>query len=135
MITELSQVFFAIYDTSVSPYSYTCSENIDITDNQISLSFTLKVNDEVVLIPRNYDGAVFGMRPGTDNFTFLQNTIHGGAPIAQFYSSTKLCTFHDDCQILNMYNEMSVDILIADIYKDTYTKTDRFNIKWLYKPN
>ena len=30
--TELSQVFLAIYDTEVSPYSYTGSENIDITD-------------------------------------------------------------------------------------------------------
>ena len=39
IITELSQVFLTIYDTSVSPHTYTGSENIDITDNQISLSF------------------------------------------------------------------------------------------------
>ena len=64
------------------------------------------------------------MSSGTDNFTFLQNTFHGGAPIAQFYSSTKVCTFHGDCQIPNMYNKTSVDILIADIYNDTYTKTE-----------
>ena len=32
-ITELSQVFLAIYDTTVSPYSYTGGENIDITDH------------------------------------------------------------------------------------------------------
>ena len=51
-------------------------------------------------------------------------TIHGGAPIAQFYSPTKVCTFHSDCQIPNMYNKTSVDILIADIYNDTYTKTE-----------
>ena len=38
--------------------------------------------------PRNYDGAVFQMNSGTDSFTFLQNAIHGSAPIAQFYSST-----------------------------------------------
>ena len=112
----------AIYDTEVSPYSYTGSENIDITDNQISLSFPLKVNDEVVLNPINYDGAVFEMSSGTDNFTFLQNTIHGAAPTAQFYSSTKVCTFHGDCQIPNMYNKTSVDILVAYIYNDTYTK-------------
>ena len=96
-ITELPQVFLAIYDTTVSPYSYTGSENIDITDNQIPLSFPLKMIDEVVLNPRTCDGAVFEMSPGTDNFTFLQNTSHGGAPIAQFYSSTKICTFHCDC--------------------------------------
>ena len=57
-------------------------------------------------------------------FAFLQNSIHGGAPIAQFCSSTKLCTFHGDCHIPNMYNKTSVDILIADIYNDTYTKTE-----------
>ena len=124
IITDLQQVFLAINDTTVSPYSYTGGENIDITGNQISLSFPLEVKIEVVLNPRNYDGAVFEISSGTDNFIFLQNTIHGGAPIAQFYSSTKLCTFHGDCQIPNMYNKTSVDILIADIYNDTYTKTE-----------
>ena len=64
------------------------------------------------------------MSSGTDNFTFLQNTLHGGAPIAQFYASTEVCTFHGDCQIPNMYNKTPVDILIADIYNDTYTKTE-----------
>ena len=38
-ITDLPQVFLAIYDTETSPYNYTGSENIDITDNQISLNF------------------------------------------------------------------------------------------------
>ena len=134
-ITELSQVFLAIYDTTVSPYPYTGSENIDITDNQIPLNLLLKVNDEIVLNPRNYDGAVFELSSGTDNFIFLQNTIHGGAMIAQFYSSVKSCTFHGDCQVPNTYNITSVGILIADIYSDPYTKTDRFNTKWLYKLN
>ena len=64
------------------------------------------------------------MSSGTDNFIFLQNTLHGGAPIVQFHSPTKVCTFHGDCQIPNMYNKTSVDILIADIYNDTYTKTE-----------
>ena len=64
------------------------------------------------------------MNSDTDNFTFLQNTLHGGALIAQFYSSTRVCTFHGDCQIPNMYNKTSVYILIADMYNDTYTKTD-----------
>ena len=85
---------------------------------------SLKVNNEVVLNPRAYDGAVFEMSSGTDNFTFLQNTSHGGAPIAQFYSSTKLCTFHGVCQIPNMYNKTSVGTLITNIHNDTYTKTE-----------
>ena len=75
-------------------------------------------------IQNAYGGAVFEMISGTGNFAFRQNTIHGGQPIAQFYSSTKVCAFHGDCQIPNMYNNTSVDILIADIYNYTYIKTE-----------
>ena len=82
--------YLAIYDTTVSPYSYTGSENIGITDNKISLNVQLKINGEGFLNPRNYDGAVFEMSSGTGNFKFLQNTFHGGAPIAQFYSSANV---------------------------------------------
>ena len=64
------------------------------------------------------------MSSGTGNFTFLQNAFHGGAPIAQFYSSTKARTYHGDCQIPNMYNKTSVDILVAEIDNDTYTKAE-----------
>ena len=90
VITELSQVCLVIYDTTSSPYSYTGTEHIDITDNQISLKSQLKVNGEIVLNPRNYDGAVFEFMSGTYMVAFLQNTFHGGAPIAQFYSSTTM---------------------------------------------
>ena len=41
-ITELQDVYLTIYDTNTNPHSYTGSENIDITDNQISLAFPLK---------------------------------------------------------------------------------------------
>ena len=57
--------------------------------NQISLNPPIKINNEIVLNPRAYDGAVFEIIPGTDNFAFRQNPIHGGTLIAQFYSSTK----------------------------------------------
>ena len=86
--------------------------------------FPLNINDEVVLNPRAYDGAVFEMISGTGNFAFRQNTIHGGQPIAQFDSPTKVCPFHGGCQIPNMYNKTSVDILISDIYNDTYIETE-----------
>ena len=33
--SDLSQVYLTMYDTTVSPYTYTGSENIDITNNQI----------------------------------------------------------------------------------------------------
>ena len=119
-MTSLQQVFLAIYDTANIPFSYTGSENIDITDNQISLTFPIQANNEIVLNPRAYDNAVFEMISGNDNFVFRQNTIHGGQPIAQFYSSTEACTFHGDRGIPNMYNNTCVNILIADIYNDIY---------------
>ena len=64
------------------------------------------------------------MISGTGNFTFLQNTSHGGAPIARLYSQAKVCTFHGDCQTPNMYSKTFVGILIAGIYNDTYTTTE-----------
>ena len=81
-----------------------------------------------MLNPRAYDSAVFEMISGTDNFVLRQNTIHGGQPMVQFYSSTKACTFHDDCEIPNMYSKTSIDILTADIYKDIYIKTENDTI-------
>ena len=84
----------------------------------------MEINNEMVGNPRAYDGAVFEMISGTGIFVFRQNTIHGGQPITQFYSSAKVCTFHGDCQIPSMYNKTPVDILIAGIYGDTYIKTE-----------
>ena len=99
VIAELPQVLLAIYDTDSIPFSYTGSGHIDITDNQISLNLPIKINNEIVLNPRAYDGAVFDMLSGTDNFAFRQNSIHGGTIIAQFNSSTKECTFYGNCSI------------------------------------
>ena len=70
--TSLQQVFSAIYDTYIMPFSYTGSEHIDITDNQISLNFPIRIYDENVLNPRAYDGAVFEIISGTDNFGSIQ---------------------------------------------------------------
>ena len=81
IITELSQVYVIIYDTNAQPFVYTGSENIDITDNQISLNFPTKINNEIMLNPRAFDNAVFEMISGTGNLAFRQNTIHGGQPI------------------------------------------------------
>ena len=70
IITELSQVYLATYDTHAQPFVYACSENIDITDNQLSLIFTIKIINEIVLNPRAYDNAVFEMIYGTGIFCF-----------------------------------------------------------------
>ena len=105
-------------------FSCTGSGNIDITDNQISLNLPIKINNEIVLNPRTYDGVVFEIISGTDNFAFRQNSIHGGTLIAQFNSSTKGCTFYGKCSIPNLYNKSSIDTLVPNIYNDIYIKPE-----------
>ena len=39
IINTLRNVYLAMYDTAISPYTYTGSENINITNNEISLTF------------------------------------------------------------------------------------------------
>ena len=46
--SDLPQVHLTVYDTAISPYTYTGRENIDITYNQISLTFHITVNDEEI---------------------------------------------------------------------------------------
>ena len=70
IITELPQVYLAIYGTHINPFSYTGSEHIDITYNNISSHFPINVHDGIVLNPRAYGGAVFEMISGTDSFVF-----------------------------------------------------------------
>mgnify|MGYP003340965473 CR=1 FL=1 len=53
-INTLQDVYLALYDTTTSPYSYSGSENIDITDNQISLTFPITVNGEEVFYDKTY---------------------------------------------------------------------------------
>ena len=91
VITDLSQVFLPMYDTTVSPQTYTGSENIDITNNEISLNFTLKIHDEVVLHPR-LNGYV-ELYAGTSGITFLQHIVDGSQPIASFNSLDKSVEF------------------------------------------
>ena len=92
-VTSLQEAFSAMKDTTGSPYSYTGSEHIDITDNQVSLNFLIKANGEIALHPRNYTNAVFEMIGGTGSFTFRQNLIHGGQPIAVFIVQQRYVSF------------------------------------------
>ena len=124
IITSLQDVYLAAYDTNAQQLVNTGNENIAITNNQISLSFPIKINNEIMLNPRAYDNAVFEMIYGTGNFAFRQNTIHGGQPIVQFYSLTNACKFHGDCETPHMYDKTSVDILIAGICNDTSIETE-----------
>ena len=51
-INGLQQVFSAIHDTGMSSHTYTGGGNIDITYNQISLTFPSKINYKKILNPR-----------------------------------------------------------------------------------
>ena len=66
---------------------------------------------------------MFEIISGTDNFAFRQNPIHGGTLITQFNSSTKECTFYENCSIPNCYNKSPIDTLISNI-DDVYIKTE-----------
>ena len=86
-MSDLPQVTLTMYGTAISPYTYTGSGDIDITDNQISLKFHIKVNDEVVLNPRV--NCYFELYAGTSGITFLQNIVDGFQPTAIFNSLCK----------------------------------------------
>ena len=118
-----------MYDTAISPYTYTGSENIDITDNQISLTFPLKINDEVVLNPRL--NVYFELYAGTSGFTFLQNIVDGSQPIAIFNSLDKSVEFFGDLDIPNFYNKTEIDAIgdeLSSLILNTYTKTEVDNL-------
>ena len=70
IITDLSQVFLAMYEFPTQSTLYTGSEHIDITDNRISLNFSIKVNDEICFHPRA-SGIQFEMYGGTSGFAFF----------------------------------------------------------------
>jgi hypothetical protein len=123
-INSLQDVYLALYDTNTNPNSYTGSENIDITGNQISLNFPLKINGEIVINPRAY-GIQFEMYAGSSGFAFLQNQQDGSQPIAIFNSLNKSVEFFGDLDIPNHYNKSSIDTLFSNIdFSNYYTKTE-----------
>ena len=124
-INALQDVYLAIYDTSISPSTYTGSENIDITDNQISLNFPLKINDEIILHPRL--NGYFELYAGTSGFSFLQNIVDGSQPMANFNSLDKSVEFFGDLDIPDFYNKTEIDATddeLSALILSTYTKTE-----------
>ena len=91
IITDLSQVFLSIYDTTVSPQTYTGSENIDITNNEISLNFPLKVHDEIVLNPKV--NCYLEIYSAPNGISFIQHNSDGSQPITIFNSLDKSVEF------------------------------------------
>ena len=128
-VNELQQVFLAIYDTGISSYTYTGSENMNITNNEISLTFPLNINDEVVLNPRL--NVQFELYAGTSGFTFLQNIVDGSQPIAIFNSLDKSVEFFGDLYIPNFYNTAEIHAIgdeLSPLILNTYTETDVYNL-------
>ena len=141
IITELQQVFLAIYDTGSSPAAYTGGENIDITNNEISLNLPLKVNDEICLNPRL--NGYFEMYAGTSGFSFLQNIVDGSQPIAIFKSLDNSVEFFGDLYIPNLYNKNEIDAIddefISINFKHIYENRSKYIIieyqfNWFRKP-
>ena len=114
----MSQVFLAIYDTTVSPSTYTGSENIDITNNEISLNFLLTINDELFLNPRV--NGYFEIYSAPNCISFLQHNSDGSQPRAVFNSLDKSVEFFGDVDIQNHYNKTEVDSLLANINLSDY---------------
>ena len=108
-ISDLPQVHSTMYDTTVSPCTYTGSENINITDIQISLKFHITINGELVLNPRLND--YFELYAGTSGITFLQNTVDGSQPTAIFNSLGKSILFFCDLDIPNFCNTTDINAI------------------------
>ena len=125
IITDLSQVFLAIYDISISPSSYTGSENIDITNNEISLSFPLTINNEPFLNPRV--SGYYEIYAAPNGISLLQHSSDGSQPIAIFNSLDKSVEFFGNLNIPNFYNKTEVDAIddeLSTLILNTYTKTE-----------
>ena len=78
----MADIYNVIYsnteiDTLLANQTYTGSENIDITNNQLSLTFPLKVNGEIVMNPRS-GGAFFEMYAGTSGSVFFTTLMMEG---------------------------------------------------------
>ena len=99
-------------DTLLMNTNLTGSENLDITNNQISLTFPLKVNGEIVINPRAY-GIQFDMYAATSGFVFLQNQQDGAQPIAIFNSLDKSVEPFGDLDIPNFYNKTEINSMLA----------------------
>ena len=124
IITDLSHISLAIYDTGMSSHTYTGSENTGITYTQISLKFPIQMNDETVLNPRLNE--YVELHAGTSGFSLLQHIVDGSQPMASFNSLDKPVTLFRDLDIPNCYNKHEADAIddeLPSLILNTYTKT------------
>ena len=99
----------------------TGSENLDITNNQISLTYPLNINNEALLNPRVH--GYFEMYAAPNGISILQHISDGSQPIAIFNPLDKSVEFFGGLDIPNFYNKTEVDNLITNLnLVNYYTK-------------
>ena len=89
-------------DALLQVTNLTGSDNLDISNNQISLNFPLTINDEIFLNPRVND--YFEINSAPNGISFLQHNSDGSQPIAMINSLDKSVEFFGDLDIPNFYN-------------------------------
>ena len=123
---ELSSLFVNTYTKTevynlITNIDLTGSENIDISNNQISLTYPLQINNEAFLNPRV--NGYFEMYAAPNGISILQHISDGSQPIAIFNSLDKSIEFFGDLDIPNFYNKTEIVNLIANLnFVDYYNK-------------
>ena len=113
----------------MSSHTYTGSENIDITNNHISLKFPIIINDEIVSNPRL--NVHFDLHAGTSGFSCLQNIVDGSQPTAIFDSLGKSRKLFGNLDIPNIYDTNEIDAIgdeLSSLVLNTSTKTYVYNL-------
>ena len=113
---EISTQFLSTYtktevDALLLNTNLTGSDNLDISNNQISLTYPSKINDEAFLNPRV--NGYFEIYSAPNGISILQHISDGSQPIAIFNSLDKSVEFFGDLDILNFYNKAEVDQFIS----------------------
>ena len=103
---ELSALILSTYtktevDTLLSNTNLTGSDNLDISSNQISLTYPLTINNEAFLNPRV--NGYFEMDAAPNGISILQHISDGSQPIAIFNSLDKSVEFLGDLGIPNFF--------------------------------
>ena len=98
----------------MSSHTYTGSENSDITDNQISLIFPIKINGEIILNPRLNE--YVELHAGTSGFSLLQNTVNGSHPIAIFNPLDKSIKFSEILIYLTFIIKLKQMLLVTNYH-------------------
>ena len=84
-----------------------------MTDNQLSLKFHIKMNDEILSNPML--NGCFELHAGTSGFLILQNIVDGSQPIAIFNSLAKPVELFGDLDIPDFYNKNQIHAIGGEL--------------------